>query len=35
MRLPLTILPLDIIEKYELKRLAVNGWVYLEIRRGV
>jgi hypothetical protein len=35
MRLPLTILPLDIIEKCDLKRLAVNGWVYLEIRKGV
>jgi hypothetical protein len=35
MILPLTILPLDIIEKYDLKRLAVNGWVYLEIRKGI
>jgi hypothetical protein len=35
MRLPITILPLDIIEKYDLKRLAVNGWVYLEIRKGM
>jgi hypothetical protein len=35
MRLPLTILPLDIIEKYDLKRLAINGWVYLEIRKGM
>jgi hypothetical protein len=35
MILPITILPLDIIEKYDLKRLAVNGWVYLEIRKGV
>jgi hypothetical protein len=35
MILPLTILPLDIIEKYDLKCLAVNGWVYLEIRKGV
>jgi hypothetical protein len=35
MRLPLTILPLDIIEKYDLKRLAVNGWVYLEILKGM
>jgi hypothetical protein len=35
MRLPLTIRPLDIIKKYNLKRLAVNGWVYLEIRKGV
>jgi hypothetical protein len=35
MRLLLTILPQDIMEKYDLKRLAVNGWVYLEIRKGV
>jgi hypothetical protein len=35
MRLPLTILPLGIIEKYDLKRLSVNGWVYLEIRKGM
>jgi hypothetical protein len=35
MRLPLTILPQGIIEKYDLKRLAVNGWVYLEIRKGL
>jgi hypothetical protein len=30
MRLPISILPLDIIEKYDLIRLAVNCWVYLE-----
>jgi hypothetical protein len=35
MRLPITILPPDIIEKYDLKRLAVNSWVYLEIRKGM
>jgi hypothetical protein len=35
MRLPLTILPLDIIEKHDLKRLTVNGWVYLEIQKGM
>jgi hypothetical protein len=34
-RLPISILPLDIIEKYDLTRLAVNGWVYLEIRKGM
>jgi hypothetical protein len=34
-RLPLTILPRDIIEKYNLKRLAVSGWLYLDIRKGV
>jgi hypothetical protein len=35
MRLPFKILPLEIIEKYDLKRLAVNGWVYLEIQKGI
>jgi hypothetical protein len=35
MRLPISILPLAIIEKYDLTRLAVNGWVYIEIRKGV
>jgi hypothetical protein len=35
MRLPISILPLDIIEKYDLTCLAVNGWVYLEIRKGM
>jgi hypothetical protein len=35
MRLPISILPLEIIEKYQLTRLAVNGWVYLEIRKGM
>jgi hypothetical protein len=35
MRLPISILPLDIIEKYKLTHLAVNGWVYLEIRKGM
>jgi hypothetical protein len=35
MRLQISILPLDIIEKYNLTRLAVNGWVYLEIRKGM
>jgi hypothetical protein len=35
MRLPISILPLDIIEKYKLTLLAVNGWVYLEICKGM
>jgi hypothetical protein len=33
MRLPISILPNDIIKKYDLTRLAVNGWVYMEIRK--
>jgi hypothetical protein len=35
MRLPIYILPAEIIEKYHLKRLEVDGWVYLEIRKGM
>jgi hypothetical protein len=35
MRLPISILPLNTLEKYDLTRLAVNGWVYLEIRKGM
>jgi hypothetical protein len=35
MRLSIWILPDEIIEKYGLKKLAVDGWVYLEIRKGM
>jgi hypothetical protein len=35
MRLPISILQIDIIEKYKLTHLAVNGWVYLEIRKDM
>jgi hypothetical protein len=35
MWLPISILSLDIVEKYDLTRLAVNGWFYLEIRKGM
>jgi hypothetical protein len=35
MQLPISILPLDIIEKYDLTCLAVSGWVYMEIRKGM
>jgi hypothetical protein len=35
MRLPIPILPLNIIEKYDLTNLAVKGWVYLEICKGI
>jgi hypothetical protein len=34
-QLPISILPLDIIEKYDLTHLAVNGWVYMEICKGM
>jgi hypothetical protein len=35
MRLPIPILPLGIIEKYDLTRFPVKGWVYMEIRKGM
>jgi hypothetical protein len=35
MRLPISILPDEIIEKYGLKKLAVDRWVYLDIRKGM
>jgi hypothetical protein len=25
----------EIVEKYNLKALAVNSWVYIEIRKGL
>jgi hypothetical protein len=34
-RLPISILPGEIITKYYLTCLAVDGWVYLEIRKGM
>jgi hypothetical protein len=27
--------PEEIVKKYNLKELAVDGWVYIEIRKGV
>ena len=35
MRLPLNIIPEEIVEAYNLKNLAHNGWVYVEIRKGI
>jgi hypothetical protein len=35
MRLLLSRLPEYILDKYNLKALAVNGWVYIEIRKGM
>jgi hypothetical protein len=35
MRLPISILPDKIVEKYHLTRLVVEGWVYLEILKGM
>ena len=35
MRLPLHSIPDDIIAQYNLLALALDGWVYLEIRKGM
>jgi hypothetical protein len=34
MRLPISILPDEIIDKYGLKKFVADAWVYLEIRKG-
>jgi hypothetical protein len=35
MRLPLSIVPDEIIATYNLRAISVSGWVYLEIRKGI
>jgi hypothetical protein len=35
MRIPLDVIPEDIIEQYGLRELAHNGYVYAEIRKGM
>jgi hypothetical protein len=35
MSLPLAIIPDEVIKKYYLTAKAVDGWVYLEIRKGM
>ena len=35
MRLPLDVIPLEIIKRYNLQELANNNWVYIEIRKGM
>jgi hypothetical protein len=35
MRMLLSYSPEEIVQKYNLKALAVNGWVYIEIRKGM
>jgi hypothetical protein len=35
MRMFLSRFPEEIVEKYNLKALAVDGWVYIEIRKGM
>jgi hypothetical protein len=35
MKMLLSLFPEEIIQKYNLKDLAVDGWVYIEIRKGM
>jgi hypothetical protein len=35
LRLPLAIIPDEVIGQYNLKSIAIDGWVYLEIRKGM
>jgi len=35
MRLPISIIPQEIIDKYNLRDLAEDGWVYIEIQKGM
>jgi hypothetical protein len=35
MRLPFSIIPDEIITKYNLRAISVRGWVYLEIFKGM
>ncbi len=35
MKMPLSLFPQDIIEHYSLQNKALNGYVYMEIRRGM
>jgi hypothetical protein len=35
MHLTLSIIPHEIITKYNLQAISVGGWVYLEIRKGM
>ena len=35
MKMPLSLFPAWIVEQYNLKELAVDGWVYIEMRHAV
>jgi hypothetical protein len=35
MRIPLTLFPEHIIEQYQLRNKAVNGYIYVEIRKAI
>jgi hypothetical protein len=35
MKMLLSCFPEEIVQKYNLNALAVDGWVYIEIRKGM
>jgi hypothetical protein len=35
MKTPFSRFPKEIVQKYNLNGLAVHGWVYIEIRKGM
>jgi hypothetical protein len=35
MKMPLPRFPDEIVQKYNLNALAIDGWVYIEIRKGI
>jgi hypothetical protein len=35
LHIPLTIIPDEVVEKYNLRSISVDGWVNLEIRKGM
>jgi hypothetical protein len=35
MKMPLSYFPEEIAQKYNLNALAIDGWVYIEIRKGM
>ena len=35
MRLPISIIPKEIIDNYNLRDLAKDGWVYIEIQKDM
>jgi hypothetical protein len=35
MKIPIALLPDDIIEHYQLHKKVLDGYVYMEIRKGV
>ena len=35
MRIPLSLIPDEIVAQYDLRKLSKDGWVYMEIRKGI